>query len=434
MAEGNLSIVARIHEESRLFSPPAEQAPSPASMQLSPLGALHDHLRAWATSCPKPLVLFIDEIDSLPEDLLLSVLGQLRMGYTSRPAPFLHSAALVGVRDVRDYKVSLRPDQSSMGTSSPFNIKSESLVLRGFTRDEVAELYGQHTAETGQAFEAGAVDQAFEHTQGQPWLVNALARQITEKDVPDRSRAITARHVDAARDALILRRDTHLDSVVDKLHEPRVRRVIEPILAGIPLAMDTFNDDLLFVRDLGLIVDLPHVRIANPIYQEIIPRALTYIMQVSIREESAWYTRPDGSLDMLALLRAFQRFFAENSDAWMEKYDYKEAGPHLVLQAFLQRVIHGGGQIRREFAVGSGRVDLLVEWRSFRYAIELKVRRSDRTEAQGVEQLGRYLARLQLDEGFLVLFDRRPGVDWDAKLHEKEVAGEGGRKIFILGA
>jgi Endonuclease NucS len=335
---------------------------------------------------------------------------------------------------VRDFKVKLRPERESMGTASPFNVKSESLVLRNFTRDEVAELYGQHTAETGQVFEPAALDLAFESTQGQPWLVNALARQMTEKDVPDRGVPITAAQVDAARETLILRRDTHLDSLVDKLHEERVRRVIEPILAGTPVMMDVYNDDLVYVRDLGLVVDRPNVRIANPIYQEIIPRSLTYVMQAYIANEATWYTLPDGSLDMRALLRAFQQFFAENSDAWLERYDYKEAGPHLVLQAFLQRVINGGGRIRREFAVGSGRVDLLIEWKSFRYAIELKIRRGEKTEAQGVEQLGRYLSRMQLDEGYLVIFDRRREVDWDQKLHEKEVAGLGGRKIIVFGA
>lgn len=37
-----------------------------------------------------------------------------------------------------------------METSTPFNIKVASLRLGDFTEAEVAELYGQHTAETGQ--------------------------------------------------------------------------------------------------------------------------------------------------------------------------------------------------------------------------------------------------------------------------------------------
>jgi hypothetical protein len=102
--------------------------------------------------------------------------------------------------------------------------------------------------------------------------------------------------------------------------------------------------------------------------------------------------------------------------------------------AFLQRVINGGGAIRRELAVASGRVDLAVEWRGHRYAVELKIRRGDRTEKQGVEQLSRYLDRLGLQEGYLVIFDRRPEPTWDQKLFEKEVTGPGGKRIHLFGA
>jgi RecB family endonuclease NucS len=134
-----------------------------------------------------------------------------------------------------------------------------------------------------------------------------------------------------------------------------------------------------------------------------------------------------------ALLRSFQAFFAENSEAWLGRFDYKEAGPHLILMAFLQRVVNGGGMIRREFAVGSGRADLLLEWKSKRYALELKLRRSERTLAQGIEQLSRYLGRLGLEEGYLIVFDRREGVRWDDKLYEREMPGEGGRRIVVFG-
>jgi energy-coupling factor transporter ATP-binding protein EcfA2 len=433
-ALANREIIHLLHEESRSVHPAAEQAPDTAPFASTQSSGLFDFLRAWAIACPKPIVLLLDEIDTLLEDPLLSVLGQLRTGYTARPLPFVHSLALVGLRDVRDYKVKLRPDSESLGTSSPFNVKAKSLTLHNFTKDEVAELYQQHTEDTGQVFTPEASLLAFEQTRGQPWLVNALAAEITEERVPDRAQAITAAHVVAATEVLIQRRDTHLDSLVNKLHEPRVRQIIEPLLAGTTIPMDAYNDDLLYAKDLGLVEAGPAVRIANPIYQEIIPRTLTYLMQANISEQASSYTRPDGSLDMRALLRAFQAFFAEHSEAWLGRFDYQEAGPHLILMAFLQSVINGGGAIRREFAIGSGRVDLLLEWKTQREAIELKVRRGDKTEAQGVEQLSRYLDRIGLEEGFLVLFDQRKTVSWDDKLFEREVAGDKGKKICVIGA
>lgn len=193
------------------------------------------------------MVLFIDEIDSLQNETLVSVLRQLRSGYPRRPRNFPQSLALIGVRDVRDYKVASGSDR--LNTASPFNIKIESLTLRNFTAAEVAELYGQHTAATGQVFTTEATARAFELTQGQPWLVNALARQIVEFILPDSHQAITVEQVEHAKEILIQRQDTHLDSLASILREDRVRAIIEPMLAGQELA-DIPSDDIQFLLDL----------------------------------------------------------------------------------------------------------------------------------------------------------------------------------------
>ncbi|MDR1937395.1 MAG: AAA-like domain-containing protein, partial [Tannerellaceae bacterium] len=122
----------------------------------------------------KPLVIFFDEADCLSEGALISFLRQLRDGYNNRSRiPFVHSIALVGMRNIRDFKAKIRPDSQSLGSASPFNIVKKSLTLHNFTREEIAGLYAQHTVETGQVFEDSAIDLVWEQTQGQPWLVNA---------------------------------------------------------------------------------------------------------------------------------------------------------------------------------------------------------------------------------------------------------------------
>ena len=60
--------------------------------------------------------------------------------------------------------------------------------------------------------------------------------------------------------------------------------------------------------------------------------------------ENPW-VRDDG-LDMQGLMAAFQDFWRENADMNQAPFAYREAYPHLVLQAFLQRVINGGGAVR----------------------------------------------------------------------------------------
>lgn len=204
-------------------------------------------LGSWAREAPRPLVIFIDEIDALQGQPLVSILRQLRDGYPNHPSGFPSALALIGLRDVRDYK--LDPASSSTHSASPFNIKDTSLTLRNFTAEEVAELYAQHTAETGQAFTAEAARRAFELTDGQPWLVNALAKEIVDEIVVDRARVVAVADVDAAKDVLI-RRD--FGGFVERLRDPRVRRVLEPILANEALVR-VAQEDLRYAQDLGFV-------------------------------------------------------------------------------------------------------------------------------------------------------------------------------------
>ena len=185
-------------------------------------------LQAWAQASPRPIVLFIDEIDSLQNDALISVLRQLRDGYNDRPQGFPQSVGLVGLRDVRDYKVA-SGGSDRLNTASPFNIKVRSLTMRNFNAAEVGELYQQHTQETGQVFTQNAIATAFDLTQGQPWLVNALAKEVVEEMITDTNIPITPEHIHQAKEILIRRQDTHLDSLAEKLREPRVKAIIEPI-------------------------------------------------------------------------------------------------------------------------------------------------------------------------------------------------------------
>jgi len=246
------------------------------TLEKGAFAALAELLTQWAMREPRPIVLMLDEIDALIGDTLIAVLRQLRAGYAKRPAQFPQSVILCGVRDVRDYRIHSSSTQEIITGGSAFNIKAESLRLGNFTPEEIAALYGQHTEETGQRFEAEALTLAWELTRGQPWLVNALAYETCFKSAAGRNRqhAITAAMLLEAKEQLILRRETHLDQLADKLQEERVRRVIEPLLAGEEVEAKIPLDDIEYVRDLGLIRPGRPVAIANRIYQEVIPREL----------------------------------------------------------------------------------------------------------------------------------------------------------------
>ena len=163
---------------------------------------------------------------------LISVLRQLRAGHPERGEAFPASVILCGLRDVRDYKAASGGEPTRLGTASPFNVPVESLSMGNFSAAQVAELYGQHRADTGQPFAEGAMDHAFALTGGQPWLVNALGREVVDEMGVSAPTPITIEHLDEAKERLILARATHLDSLVSKLHEERVRRVIAPLMEG----------------------------------------------------------------------------------------------------------------------------------------------------------------------------------------------------------
>ena len=387
-----------------------------------PEEALKELLTRWCVANPVPLVLLVDEIDSLVGDTLLSVLRQLRAGYEHRPEAFPQSVVLCGVRDIRDYRIRSSTGEVIAG-GSPFNVAAKSLRMGDFTEAETRALMAQHTEETGQRFSEAAQGAVWTQTEGQPWLVNALCAGacFDNKAGRDRSRSIEVDDIYTAREELILSRRTHLDQLAHKLEEERVRQVVEPILSGGEVRHHA--RDLEYVRDLGLIAAADPPRIANPIYREVVPRELGYVLQSSLDIQVAWYVDDDGGLDMTKLLTAFRTFFGEHAEHWLGHLGpYREAAPQLILQSYLQRVVNGGGRIEREYGLGRGRTDLLVLWPREagqpsdlweRFVVECKVLRdSDRkslawTVEKGVKQTLEYMAQCGAEEGHLVVMDRR---------------------------
>lgn len=404
--------------------------------------AMNQCLTQWAIQSKKPLVLLMDEVDSLVGDTLISLLRQIRAGYDKRPAGFPQSIVLCGVRDVRDYRIHSGREKNIIAGGSAFNIKAKSLRLGNFEKSQVHTLIEQHEIETSQKFMPDTDRLIWEYTHGQPWLVNALAYEACF-EMPsgkNRQNPITGEMITEAKERLIQRRETHIDQLADKLKEDRVRRVIGPILEGSSLE-NILLDDIQYTMDLGLIERTESgLVISNDIYKEIIPRELTAITQYNLEPifQPSWFVLPDGSLDIDALLRSFQSFFRENSEIWLERFDYKEAGPHLLLQAFLQRIINAGGQIIREYGLGRKRTDLLIR-RNYgkgiqKVIIELKILHGsrDRTIREGLKQTADYMDKCGSETGNLIIFDRRPETTWESKIFRKEKTFEN-RTIIVWG-
>ncbi|MBU1497725.1 AAA-like domain-containing protein [Myxococcota bacterium] len=396
--------------------------------------ALTNALQTLAESSQKPVVLMIDEIDALIGDSLVSVLRQIRAGYHKRPESFPQSIILCGVRDIQDYRIH-RPDKEVITGGSAFNIKAKSLRIGNFSREEVEELLLQHTAETGQEFGDGVFDYVFDQTDGQPWLVNAMAYEATWeiRANRDRSVVITADMMEEARNDLVISRATHLDQLAFRLKEDRVRRIILPMINNEEsIAVD--EDDRQYCIDLGLLKKTPHgLEISNPIYREIIPRELTTSRQEHFLSYfTPDWIRPDGSLDSNLLVRMFVTFWRENSNIWATDIaGYEEAAPHLVFQAFLQRVANGNGTVYREYGLNRGRTDLMLKWgkphspAEQRVVIELKVLRPkdglESKKQQAIEQTFKYADACKATAVYILIFDRDNLHNWSEKIYEESI-------------
>jgi hypothetical protein len=420
----------------------------------------------------RELVVFFDEADCLSGASLITFLRQIRQGYIDRyisdDSKFPRSMALVGMRDIRDYLTHVRPDAESKGLAGPFNIKEDSLTLANFTEKEIGLLYRQHTDATGQIFEDSAITKAWYWTEGQPWLVNALAKFTVVKELKnDYSVKITGEHIDQAAQTLMLNNDTHFDSLKERLKEPRIRRVIESVLVGVSSFPEGISDDdAQYTLDLGLLKTDPNnsnvYLPANPINQEVIIRSLTTKIQRTVETtipdsyKNKWM---DGiNLDMNGLLQAFQIYWSENSEMYiknnmidslitnsigfaLEKYSLSdknsiindivesitnnlvnltnEALTHLVLFAFLQRVMNGNADLlQREYALGTQRVDICVVYKERRYPIELKIK-GNKSHNESLEQLFGYMSKSTAPEGWLVVFDKDFTKPWDEKIFVK---------------
>jgi len=413
--------------------------PHPELTTNIPASMVSNLLIDWAKKVsPKPLVLLFDETDALEGDTLISFLRQLRGGFMERGVGiFPVSIALVGMRDLKDY-ITAAKDGVPPSPLSPFNIKEDSVLLGNFSQDETKKLFNQHTEETGQQITDEALEYVWEQSQGQPWIVNSLFKRATMRVLQeDDYTTVTLAHIKEAREQMVLARETHLDSLAVRIQEPAIRKTMESLITGMPDLELTSSEGFRICIDLGLVKkERGTPMVANPIYKEVLARQLTYSTQDAIPEPEWQWEKPDGSLDMDALLREFQKFWRRNSELWEQKMNYTEAFPHLLLMAFLQRILNGGGRIEREYAAGRGRMDLAVEYNNKIYIIEIKLIHSydapSEVRDEGLEQIARYRDKIDANAPtYLVIFDRRPNTKekpWDERLSWDEVNG-----IIVIG-
>jgi hypothetical protein len=404
-----------------------------------PVNLLNRELTQLCGIIDKPLVLLFDDADCLSDDTFISFLRQLRDGFNSRyVVSFVHSIALVGTRNIRDFKSRIRPYRESVGNSSPFNIITRTFTMQNFTVKEIAAMFRPHTVETGRKIDKAAVEQIYSLTLGHPWAVNAIARAATDRAANlERLNPITVEHVDEALQTIVMRRDEQVYALLERLKEERVRRIVEPMITGGSVPADKLSDDYRYAVDFGLIRNSEGVtEPSNPVCGELIARVLSsgYMNDIAAKCGECRLPRyiRDERIDVDFMMRDFQQFQRETGATLKERFRYREAAPYLMLTAFLHHATEGGGRIRSKMATGTGCMDLYLVYEGQKYPVEIKIRHNAATIAEGLEQTALLIEACGCGEGWLAVFDRRSKVRWEDKLFmRKETVS--GKTVTVVG-
>lgn len=366
-------------------------------------------LSAFAQTCPRPLVLFFDGLDTLSRDVRVCVIRQIRAGKPRRPRAFPWAIGFASLRDPRELETSQGPGSASVPTSS-MSLEAEVFPLPPLTREQVEQLCQVLAERLAQPVSTSALDRLYELTQGAPFLVNSFLARAVEM-FEQRKGPLTAADIDKIRDHVLERRGGMLDEVIERMRDAKLKSLLEQVGQG--NLRDISSEAGRVAVDLGVVRDQSDgsVQYTNPIWRMLVARQSPAAKSsIFVTDKPSW-VRPDGRLDPENLLETFLEFWRRHGDQVFAGATYGELSP-LVLTAFLNGIVKNGGLIEREYALGRGRMDVCIRQGGSAVALVVKVRRERDADpmVEGLSQIDESLARHGIEDGWLVIFDRRQGL------------------------
>ncbi len=361
----------------------------------------------------RPLILFIDEIDTIPPVFLDIVVSQFRELYLDRSSNWLHGLTLIGVGTVLGV-------ESQRG--SPFNVQ-RSLHIPNLTEAEVNEMYHWYERESGQTVEQAVIDRVFYETQGQPGLVSWFGELLTET-YNEHNPTITARDFEivfaAATDVLP---NNNILNIISKAKQEPYRSFIMELFETGKKTPFKYDDERINFLYLNGVIDREvkdkdkyYVRFSSPFVQK---RLFNYFAGATFREMGQLYTAfedlsdtiMDDNLNVLNLLRRYEKYLKKNR-GWLLKdvprradLRVREAVYHFNLYMYLEKFLRQReAQVWPEFPTGNGKADLIIRYAGQVYAIEIKSFTGAYEYREALGQAACYGQQLGLTEITLALF------------------------------
>jgi hypothetical protein len=368
----------------------------------------------------KPLILFIDEFDSLPAEVIDRLVALFRDMYLNRSQYCVHSLALIGVRAVLGL-------DSQRG--SPFNIQ-RSLHVPNFTLDEVTDLFDQYQLESGQVVDPEVVRSVYEATHGQPGLVGWFGELLTEKYNPGKDHAIdcntwkTVHHA-----ALTLEWNNTVLNLVKKVRKGYVSHVLELFSrSDVPFSIDAEWCAYLYMN--GVIA--PELQTDNngtktsvcrfscPFIQNRLYNALTDdligdrlpMLAIDPLDDLADVFEGE-TLNLPSLLDRYKAYLVRMKARGLNPFKdqprrtdlhYTEAVGHFHLYAWLHAAIGRRCVTSPEFPTGNGKVDIHIRCNGKKGIIEIKSFVDMSETRKATEQAAAYALSLNLCSVTLALF------------------------------
>jgi len=363
------------------------------------------------------LCMFIDEFEGIPQKVLDGFLHTLRAIYlrkqTSERYNIIHSAGVIGVRSISQ--------MTFARTSSPFNIH-ESISISNFTTEQVKELLMQYSEETGEIFPEEVIEFVSDKTGGQPYLVNLVAKILTEEVKPySGSRPITLSEAETAyMKMLTMRGNTNLDSIRKRIKNEEIKsRLISIIYKGD--VEYNFDDEVLEeLTTFGVIQEKDgYCVISNSAYAHTIINAYKPWDNGPIEQHfpNGFSTLfdPEGFIKPHPVIENFQYFLPQvDPRFYFPEGTPLEIVPHyFLLSQFNILSRHVGGHARAEVHQGHKRMDIVVfEKGGKKTVIECKIWRGPAYQDDAKEQLVDYLVHENLSSGYLVFFNHRENASY----------------------
>ncbi len=368
----------------------------------------------------RPLLLFIDEFDSLPPRIIDTLVTLFRDMYLKRDSFLLHGLALIGVRAVLGV-------DSERG--SPFNVQ-RSLHVPNFSATEVEELFRQYQEESGQKVEPEVVSAAHTATRGQPGLVGWFGELLTKTYNPGMDQPIDGRTWrEVYRSALHREWNNTVLNLVKKARGPYVDRVMElfsrpdqPFSIDAPwcsyLYLNGIIDVETSVDNQGRETEI--CRFSSPFIQQRLYNALTMDLMGErtpilalepLDELNDVFDGPE--LDLPALLERYKNYLrrlaAKGLNPWQDQprrgdLHHTEAVGHFHLYFWLHNAVGRRCVISPEFPTGNGRVDLHLKCGEQTGIIEVKSFVDMAMLRQSIQQAADYARKLGLGAITVALF------------------------------